>query len=276
MRVAVAQIKVELGTPAANLEKVRRFAADAKKAGAELVVFPEMVDTGYQMDLILEYAGDWSDPIGFHAGLHKVAAELGIGIVCGLSERDPGGVYNAVAFIDAEGRDVAKYRKSHLFPLADEHKALTPGEEMIVVEHGAFRFGLDVCYDLRFPDLFRQEMRAGATAFLVASAWPFPRLEHWKTLTSARAIENQSYLIAANRVGTDGPLTFCGSSRILDPFGTVLASADEISEGIITADIEAPRVDEVRKAIPVLSSERPDLYARPVNVVRGVAGGLAV
>lgn len=268
MRVAVAQIRVELGAPDRNFENVQRWLSRAKDGGAELVVLPEMVDTGYRMDVVLAHACRWDDAGSFHARLRALAAELEISVACGLSERDGGGVHNAITVIDGSGDPIARYRKSHLFPLADEHRALTPGEEIVVVDHGDLRFGLAVCYDLRFPDLFRQQMRAGAAAYLVPSAWPFPRLEHWKTLTASRAIENQAYLVAANRVGADGPLVFCGSSRIVDPFGTVLASADEISEGVIAADIEPARVEEVRTAMPFLSSERPELYARPVRMAR--------
>jgi len=267
MRVAVAQIDVELGAPGRNFENVRRWASRAREAGAELAVFPEMVDTGYRMDVVLANACTWEDAGGFHGRLRRLAGKLEMAIVCGLSERDAGGVHNAITVIDSNGDPVARYRKSHLFPLADEQTALTPGEEIVAVDHGDLRFGLAVCYDLRFPDLFRQQMRAGASAYLVPSAWPFPRLEQWKALTASRAIENQAYLVAANRAGADGPLVFCGSSRIVDPFGTVLASADEVSECLITADLDPARVEEVRTAIPALSSERPELYARPIRMV---------
>ena len=130
-----------------------------------------------------------------------------------------------------------------------------------MVDLGAFKFGLSICYDLRFPELYRAlATRDGATAFAVSSAWPFPRVEHWRVLTTARAIENQCYLIAANRIGADDGVTFCGSSTIIDPSGSVVAAASSDREELIVGDITPDVVGLVRERMPVFSSRRPELY----------------
>src|SRR5438876_989069 len=126
---------------------------------------------------------------------------------------------------------------------------------------GDLRFGFTICYDLRFPEMYRKlatEQNVGA--FLISSAWPFPRVEHWCVLAQARAIENQAYVIASNRVGKDDELWFCGSSAIIDPRGVVIAAASADREELIQADLSQELVDSVRRRVQSLGHRRADLY----------------
>jgi omega-amidase len=261
MKIAAAQISCALGDFNANLRKVRDFAALAKKSGAELIVFPEMVDTGYSMPVIQKHAKKWSD--GAVPELQKNAKEISIGIVAGISERDDASIFNAQVFINSRGEVVAKYRKTHLVTAAplDERVCLSPGNEFASCKIEKFNAGLSICYDLRFPEMARTlVIERGANVIVNSSAWPVVRAEHLRILALARAVENQSYLIVANRVGTDDGVAFCGSSLIIDPSGAILAAAPPDREEIIYGEISNEMVDLVRSRVAVFQHRRPDLY----------------
>src|SRR6266487_2532184 len=261
MKVAAAQISCLLGDPKANLLKVRDFSRRARDAGTELIVFPEMTDTGYSMSVIEAHANSWTS--GFVPGLQEIAAKLSIGIVCGVSERDGSLVYNSLVFVDQQGQIAAKYRKAHLYAVApvEEQKCFASGDAFASFALGDLRFGFSICYDLRFPEMYRRlVVDQNVGAFIVSSAWPFPRLEHFRTLALARAIENQSYVIASNRVGKDDDLWFCGSSAIIDPRGVVIAAASADREELIQADLSAELVTSVRSRVAGFAHRRQDLY----------------
>ena len=261
MKIAAAQISCALGDLDANLRKIRDFSSQAKDAGVQLIVFPEMVDTGYSMPVIQKHATTWSE--GAVPELRKIAKELSIAIIAGVSDREGSRVYNAQAFIDANGNVLAKYRKTHLVTAAplDERPWFTPGDAFTSYKIDKFNLGLGICYDLRFPEFYRTlAVEHRANVLINSSAWPFPRVEHLRILAIARAIENQSYLIVANRVGTDDGLTLCGSSVIIDPYGVVVAAASADREELIHADIRAEIIDAVRSRMAVFEHRRSDLY----------------
>ena len=262
MKVAVAQISCSLGDPDANLLKVRDFTRRAKdQADAELIVFPEMTDTGYSMPVVRANANHWKS--GFVPGLQQIARKLSLAIVAGVSERDSSSIYNSQVLIDEEGNIAGKYRKTHLHAVApvEEQTCFAPGNSFASFELGGLHFGFSICYDLRFPEMYRKlisEQDVGA--FVISSAWPFPRVEHFRTLAIARAIENQSYVVASNRVGKDDDLWFCGSSAIIDPRGVVIAAASADREELIAADLSEELVLSVRSRVESLSHRREDLY----------------
>jgi len=261
MKIAAAQISCSLGDPETNLLKVRNFSRQAKEAGAELIVFPEMTDTGYSMQVIQNLAASWTS--GFVPGLQETAKDLSIAIVSGVSERDGSCIYNTQVFVDAQGNIAAKYRKTHLYAVApvEEQRCFAPGDTFESFALGGLHFGFSICYDLRFPEMYRKLATAQKVgAFIVSSAWPFPRLEHFRTLAMARAIENQSYVIASNRVGKDDDLWFCGSSAIVDPRGVVIAAASADREELIQADLSKDLVISVRSRVESFAHRRPDLY----------------
>jgi omega-amidase len=261
MKVAAAQISCSLGDPKANLLKVSDFSHRARDTGVELIVFPEMTDTGYSMSIIQDHASSWNN--GFVPGLQEIAANLSIAIVCGVSEKDGASVYNSLVFVDQQGQVAAKYRKTHLYAVApvEEQKCFASGDTFGSFGLGDLRFGFSICYDLRFPEMYRKlvvEEKVGA--LIVSSAWPFPRIEHFRTLVLARAIENQSYVIASNRVGKDEDLWFCGSSAIIDPRGVAIASASADREELVEAEVSQELVLSVRSRVKSLAHRRPDLY----------------
>src|SRR6059058_1787325 len=261
MKIAVAQISCSLGDPEANLSKVRDFSRGAKEAGAELIVFPEMTDTGYSMPVIQKHADHWKT--GFVATLQEIASQLSIAIVSGVSERDKSSIYNSQVLVDASGDIVAKYRKTHLYAVApvEEQTCFAPGDAFASFSLGGLHFGFSICYDLRFPEMYRKlATEQKVDAFIVSSAWPFPRVEHFRTLAMARAIENQSYVIASNRVGKDDDLWFCGSSAIIDPRGVGIAAASADREELIYADMSEELVLSVRSRVESLAHRRQDLY----------------
>jgi omega-amidase len=261
MKIAVAQISCALGNPEANLLKVRDFSRRAKHAGAELVVFPEMTDTGYSMPVVHAKAAAWAN--GFVRELRQIARDISIAIVSGVSERENSCIYNSQVFVDAEGEISAKYRKTHLYAVApvEEQTWFAPGHAFTSFALGDMCFGFSICYDLRFPEMYRKLVtEQNVDAFVISSAWPFPRLEHFQTLAAARAIENQAYVIASNRVGKDDELWFCGSSAVIDPRGVVVAAASADREEIIQADLSEELVRSVRARVQSLAHRRLDLY----------------
>jgi omega-amidase len=261
MKIATAQISCALGDLDANLLKIRDFSSRAKDAGAELIVFPEMADTGYSMPVIQAHATSWIG--GAVPALQKIARTLSIAIISGVSERDGASIYNSQVFINSNGQIAAKYRKTHLFaaPPIEEHKCFSPGNELVSFAIDGLRFGLSICYDLRFPEVYRRlAIEDNAKVLIISSAWPFPRVEHLRILTVARAIENQSYVILANRVGTDDGVTFCGSSAIIDPYGVNVASASTDREELLQAEVSEEVLNSVRSRMTVFDHRRRDLY----------------
>ena len=184
MKVAVAQISCSLGNPEANLLKVRDFSRRAKdEAGAELIVFPEMTDTGYSMPVIREHASDWAN--GFVPGVQEIAKRISIAIVSGVSERVGSSIYNSQVFVDSQGNIAAKYRKTHLYAVApvEEQTCFAPGNTFVSFGLSDLHFGFSICYDLRFPETVSKiGHRTERHAFFLSSAWPFPRDEHFRIL----------------------------------------------------------------------------------------------
>lgn len=232
--------------------------------GAALVVFPEMADTGYAIPTIREHAAEWT--AGAVPELQKMARDHSIAIICGVSERDGSAIYNAQVFVDSTGAIVGKYRKSHLFTWApvEEQTCFEAGCEIAAFPLERLRLGLSICYDLRFPELYRAQAGERQTnVFVISSAWPFPRVEHLRVLATARAIENQSYVVLANRVGTDAGGTFCGGSAIIDPYGVVIAGASADREEFVVAEVSDKVLRAVRDRMPVFADRRPELYGMP-------------
>jgi omega-amidase len=261
VKVAAAQMDCTLGDVAANLRKIRDFCARAKEQGVELILFPEAADTGYSMPVIREQAKPWRE--GAVPALQEMAKEFSLTIVSGVSERDGDDIYNSQIFIDPGGKIVASYRKTHLFVLApnDESICYTRGDRFVSVEADGFNFGLSICYDLRFPEVARAlALDYGANVLLVSSAWPLPRAAHLRALAIARAIENQSYLVLANRTGVDAGVTCCGMSAIIDPSGVMIAAAPGDREELLVADISVETIAAMRNKLPVFANRRTDLY----------------
>jgi omega-amidase len=261
MKIAAAQIACTPGDLEANLRTIHDFASRAKDSGAELIVFPEMIDTGYSMPVIQKHATSWNE--GAVPRLQKMAKQLSLAMIAGVSDHDGARIYNSQAFIDAGGNVRAKYRKTHLVTAAplDERPVFAGGDTFVSCKFDKLNLGLTICYDLRFPEVCRTlAVEQKVNVFINSSAWPFPRLEHLRILALARAIENQCYLILANRVGTDDGVTFCGTSAIIDPYGVIVAAASADREELIEAEISEEVINSVRSRMAIFTHRRQDLY----------------
>lgn len=250
MKICVAQISCIPGDIETNCARITTLAQQASDNGSDVIVFPEMVDTGYETEAIRQTASPWP---GFAYNTAVEAAKTcAIGIICGLSERHKGKLYNTLAVFDAQGNLAAKYRKMHLMPLdpVNETGFLSQGKSLERLEIGDMTWGLLICYDLRFPEMSRELVSKGTQVLVTGAAWPCPRELHWEVLTRARAIENQCYMVAANRVGTDGSLTFCGQSRIIHPDGSLIAEAGVEGEELLCAEIVSESVSSLRSRFP--------------------------
>lgn len=172
-------------------------------------------------------------------------------------EREGEDYYNTSLLLGPQGQLVGKYRKRHLFSYQSrETELLTPGQGVTVVDTEYGRVGLSTCYDLRFPEFFRAMVDGGAGWFLVTSAWPLARLEHWKLFNQVRAVEDQSFLLSCNGTGTLGGVQLGGHSMAVDPWGTVLAMGDD-REGVVLADLDPGQIEENRARFPALRDRRP-------------------
>lgn len=182
-----------------------------------------------------------------------------------LALNEEGKVSNTSILFDATGKRAGIYRKTHLFTMFHEDEHMAPGNSLCTVQTPWGMVGLSVCYDIRFPELFRTYALKGVKIQLSPMAFPYPRLQHWKVLVRARAIENQMYMIGTNQVGTedfgfDGVVTYFGDSSIIDPWGETVIEGGEKEESLLTASIEIDKVDQIRSKMKVLNDRRPDLY----------------
>lgn len=260
MNIAVVQAYVELGDPDANLKRMLDLMEKAASAEEkpDVIVLPEMWNTGYALDRIRDIA----DPEGrrLPEQLSAFARSHGIQVVGGsIAENIGGQIYNSMYVFGRNGEQLAKYSKIHLFRLMDEEKHLQAGEQVVSFELEGIIAGASICYDIRFPELSRTLALAGAQVLFVPAQWPHPRLHHWRTLLMARAIENQMYVVACNRVGTSDDTDFFGHSMIIDPWGEIVAEGGE-EEMILTGKLDRALPGEVRQRIPVFEDRRPRLY----------------
>ena len=258
LRISLGQMQIQLGRVADNLLKAERMIRGAADREADMILLPELWSTGYDLENVADYAAVLS--AGMFAQLAAGARDNGIAVYGSVLEKRGDQVMNCATYHDADGCLQAVYRKIHLFRLFDEHKWLGEGEAPTVMRQPWGAAGLGICYDLRFPELFRRYAVAhGAKLMLICAEWPLARVEHWRTLLQARAIENQCFVAAANSCGATGGTIFGGHSMIIDPWGQVLIEAGE-DESLLTAEIDLAEVDRVRRTIPVFKDRRPDAY----------------
>ncbi|MXR51326.1 carbon-nitrogen family hydrolase [Halovenus sp. WSH3] len=268
MKLALAQFEITGGKPTANTRRARELIEDAAARGCDLVALPEIFNVGY---FAFDSYPREAEPLDGETitELQTLAADREIAICAGsivedLAEStDRGfetpaeeGYANTSVYIDDSGTRRAVYRKRHLFGYESaEQELLVPGESVATVDDLGFTVGMTTCYDLRFPQLYRRLVDEGATLVLVPSAWPYPRVEHWRLLPQARAVENLFYVGAVNGVGEFETASLLGRSTVYDPWGTAVASAGE-REQLVVADIDPDVVDQRREEFPALRDRR--------------------
>ncbi|NIB99092.1 carbon-nitrogen family hydrolase [Halobacterium sp. R2-5] len=264
MRVALAQIGVEGAAVDANVERAVDAVREAAGEGADLVCLPELFNVGFfAFDAYQRDAEPLDGPS--LSAVRDAAVEEGVALLAGsvvedLSATDGGpaedGLANTSVLFDADGERLLAYRKHHLFGYESaEAQLLTPGEAVPTAELGGFTAAVTTCYDLRFPELYRSLVERGVDLLLVPSAWPYPRVEHWKLLPQARAVENLAYVAAVNGSGDFEDARLLGRSTVYDPWGTAVASTGD-EPGIVYADLDPERVATVREEFPALDDRR--------------------
>jgi len=255
-QVALLQLSSPLDeTQSARLERVEALLEDV--ADADLVVLPELWPHGYfAFDHYDEQAERLDGPL--MRRLSGWARTLGGHLHAGsILERDSaGGLHNTAVLIGPDGQLLLSYRKIHVFGYQSlEAKLLTPGDRADVVDTALGPIATTTCYDLRFPELYRQLVDGGAEILIVPAAWPAARLRHWQLFTRARAVENQMFVLACNAAGQQGDVELAGHSAVIDPWGEVLAEAGT-EETELRVEIDLAEVARTRNEFPVLDDRR--------------------
>jgi len=254
--ISLAQIDITLGRPEVNLAKVEGMIAEASQRGSQIVLLPELWSTGYDLERAEEHAQTTE---GFLVRLADLAKGHSLFIIGSLISAQEGRLYNRATIISPQGVLVGGYDKVHLFRLMEEERYFAPGTEAPVFDFPWGKGALAICYDLRFPELFRKYALAGARVIFLPAEWPYPRLEPWRILLRARAIENQLFMVGCNRVGESKGKVFFGRSGIYDPLGEPVIEGGE-EEGLLTAEIDLDVCDEARRMIPIFEDRREELY----------------
>ncbi|MDY6952071.1 MAG: carbon-nitrogen family hydrolase [Thermodesulfobacteriota bacterium] len=255
-KAAVIQYDVRLGDLDRNVATVKRRITSLVQTGVQLILLPEMWATGFANDRLRELAG--STP-GILDELSKVSRELQVTTIGSLPEKAKDRVYNTAYVVDRDGSITDAYRKVHLFTLTGEDRYFVPGGKAVVTQTSLGPVGLVICYDLRFPELSRSLVLQGANILAVMAQWPAERVAHWQVLLRGRAIENQVFVLGANRCGRDPSLAYAGHSRIISPYGDVMARAGRRPTTLL-ATIDASLLERTRKHIPCLRDRVPEAY----------------
>jgi omega-amidase len=252
------QFNIAVGNIKENLKKALSALQRAAEQGAQLAVLPEMWSCGYDYKNLSSLAMEtpqvldkWRDQ----------CAKLKMVSVGSLPELADGTIYNTAYLID-RGEVLGSYRKLHLFSTMGEDRFLGAGDSTLVSETSIGKVGIAICYDLRFPELFRKLALDGAEIICIPAEWPKPRQEHWKTLLRARAIENQLFIVAANCCRVQGKLDFFGLSQLISPLGNILQIAGEEDTELV-AEFDFSELKSYRNQINILEDRRSDIYGTP-------------
>lgn len=250
MNVVALQYDIAWEDRETNFDIVRRLLTKSAVEPGSLIVLPEMFSTGFSMDVskVAE-----SKKSGTEKFLSSIAWQYESHVIGGIVSKDQssGMGRNELAVYDPSGRPVALYQKNYTFSYTDESNHYQAGDGLAMFKWRDFNVCPVICYDLRFPELFRAGVRNGADLFTVSANWPDARVRHWKTLLEARAIENLAFVVGVNRVGTDPRFRYPGGSRIIDHHGKLLAEAGD-SEAVLTSELDYADLVAWRREFPAL------------------------
>jgi predicted amidohydrolase len=250
------QLDITWEDPQANFERVRKLLERTPPARGSLVALPEMFATGFSMNaakIAEEIEGATASFLSQVAKGFGVTVIGGAALVCETAKPR-----NEALVFDPSGKRIARYCKLHPFTLGGERDSYAPGEEITTFKWNDFTVAPFVCYDLRFPEIFRRAVKRGATLMVAIANWPEARIGHWLTLLQARAIENQCYVIGVNRCGLDPTLRYPGRSIVVDPTGVIVADAGN-QERVFATELDAKLVETIRTKLPFLPDMRDDL-----------------
>jgi omega-amidase len=255
MNIVCCQLDIVWEDKPTNHAKVRAMVERARPERESLVVLPEMFATGFSMNIDRIRDDQTRESQQF---LGQLAREFGICIVAGIVTAAPDGRgRNEAVVISSSGQEVARYSKMHPFSYGGEAKHYESGRSPVLLQWRSFNVAPFICYDLRFPEVFRHAVRRGAQLFTVIANWPAARAEHWLALLRARAIENQAYVAGVNRCGSDPRLDYSGRTVIIDPRGDVLVDAGG-EEGAISTELDLDSLLAWRQEFPALADIRPE------------------
>ena len=258
VRICSAQISGIWEDPQKTLEKAGVFIRHAAASGADLICFPEQFATGWDPRSGKNIQG--IDGI-IVTSLREMAKENAIAILGSFRERHDPLPKNTAVAIGSDGSILGTYAKMHLFSHGEEHKGFSPGTELGIFTIGSLRCGIAICYDLRFPDLFRIYAQNGVQAVFVPAAWPQVRIRHWEIFIQARALENQMYVTGINTTGVTPVDSYAGASMTADPHGSIICRANE-TEQLLFCDIDPSAVGEAQKSLPVAKDRKDRIYEK--------------
>lgn len=249
MKLGLVQYSPAWENPEENIIKIDAM-FQKNKTKFDLVIFPELSLTGFTMD-----SQKFSEDIDGISTKYfiNLAQQLRTNIFAGVIEKSNDGIFNSLVHVDPNGLIAARYRKIHPFSFANEDKFYNAANEIVITKIDNVKIGLSICYDLRFPELYRLYAKEGVEIIINIANWPITRIDHWRTLLKARAIENQCFMIGVNRVGNDPFYSYNGYSSVYDPMGVELESLID-EEEIIECEIDVNKVTEVRNKLPFLKN----------------------
>ena len=258
MRISIAQCSAKSGDPASNAKQAWDFISQAQ---GDIVLFPELYDIGYNLEEV-----DTVEPSAceaFRQSFRKFSERSGKTLVSGCLKKDgsSGRVLNQ-AVVFQSGEEITTYSKVHLCQThpVDEENVFQAGTELGIFKAGKWVFGLTICYDLRFPEIFTAYRMNGVDAHLLISAWPLERASHWLSLLKARAIETQSYVVACGLTGNLKGWPFCGRSVVFDPWGNIVKETDAFGSTVLEAELSKEALDRYRSMHPIDRHKKFDLY----------------
>lgn len=253
MQIVALQFDIAWEDRSANLDTVRTLLGRTDVEPGALVVLPEMFAAAFSMNVerIAEEPGGETETF-----LAETARTHRAHVLAGVVTRGPDGRgRNEAVLFDPDGAPAGRYQKIHPFSFAGETDHYAPGDDVLLAPVGKFTLSPFICYDLRFPEVFRRAVRRGANLFTVIANWPAARAEHWTALLRARAIENQAYVVGVNRCGRDPKNAYPGQSAIFDPRGEAIETAGE-GETVLTATLDIDRLEAYRRDFPALQDMR--------------------
>jgi predicted amidohydrolase len=256
VRICSAQIASIWEEPEKTLEKAGMMVRHAAASGAAIICFPEQFATGWDprpRKNIQDIHGS------IVSSLQAYAKEYGIGILGSFRQANDPFPKNTAVAIGRDGRILASYAKIHLFSYGHEDEGNSPGTDLGMFTLDSLNCGIAICYDLRFPDLFRLYASKGVQAVFVPSAWPHIRTRQWELFIQARALENQMYVIGVNTTGQTPVESYSGNSMTADPQGTIISRANE-AEQLLFTDLDPALIATTRHQFPVEKDRRDALY----------------
>ena len=248
MKIGLVQINPVWENPIESIKKTD-FLLSSGIESCKVLIFPEMSLTGFTM-----HSENFAEEIDGISTTYfiELAKKYKVHVFAGIIEKDEEKIYNSLVHFDNSGIITARYRKIHPFSYAKEDKNYSAGSSVVTTKIENIKIGLSICYDLRFPELYRHYGKERVEIMIDIANWPVPRIDHWKTLLKARAIENQCFMIGVNRTGTDPFSTYNGCSGIYGPMGNEILSIEN-NEGLFTAEINSEETNEVRNKLPFLN-----------------------